>query len=215
MFQCKKSSGLRATLVLGVIVMFVGCFMRKVHPAAMENDGIDPGYLDLQAGWRLRVVTPILKSGGYRLHSLEGPNAKDFDNLSAGPDFLGYETDYYEVIKNGAGVHVEFRSAEIVKDEKNAQQAQPSVRLFDLPPAIQYVRIVYLVRVSEAEHNMAIVGAEDPSTLTATTDLVQAHPNDGCIRGSHTFCSWVPEGISVRPEEWRMVDGMKQWAVVC
>jgi hypothetical protein len=51
-------------------------------------------------------VTPILKSGGYRLQSLEsgGGNLGDF---RVGPDFVGYENDYYSVVKSGSGVHVE------------------------------------------------------------------------------------------------------------
>jgi len=127
---------------------------------------------------------------------------------------VGYENDYYSVVKSGSGVHVEFRAAEAVKDGKTSRQPRPLVALFSLPVQMGYVRLIYLVRVSDADHNMAIVGAEDPETLASLTRLVQTNPEEGCRREMHSDCWWVPAGIAVRPEERTIVNGKKEWRPV-
>jgi len=206
---------MRIIFALGLLALLSGCAERNFHASASpEANAIEPGYLDLQVGWRLVVVMPILKSGGYRLPSWREQGAENLDHLSAGPDFVGYETDYYAVTSNGAGVYMEFRSAEVMKDGKKGRKTAPQLALFELPPSIRYVRLIYLVRVSQADHNMAVVAAEDPDTLANMTRLVQTHPDDGCKEELHSFCSWVPTGIAVRPEERNVVDGVKQWTPV-
>jgi len=69
---------------------------------------VERGYIDLKPGWLLRVVTPILKSGGYRLPSLEKPNGP-FGALSVGPDFIGYEVSLYRVKARKSALHIQFR----------------------------------------------------------------------------------------------------------
>ena len=205
---------MRYLCTLALVLMLASCASREVHvPLQTQTNSIDQSFLDLQGGWRVRVVTPILKSGGYRLQSLEsgGRNLGDF---RVGPDFVGYENDYYSVVKSGSGVHVEFRAAEAVKDGKTSRQPRPLVALFSLPVQMGYVRLIYLVRVSDADHNMAIVGAEDPETLASLTRLVQTNPEEGCRREMHSDCWWVPAGIAVRPEERTIVNGKKEWRPV-
>ena len=47
---------------VALAIVLTGCAARKarVAPAAVDR----PDYIDLQPGWRLRVVTPVLKSDG-------------------------------------------------------------------------------------------------------------------------------------------------------
>ena len=68
------------------------------------------------------MVTPILKSGGYRVK----PTGQAVDGsritLSVGDDFLGYEVAYYAVrARNG----VAFVPAEAVRDGHAIRQPQP------------------------------------------------------------------------------------------
>jgi len=205
---------MRSISALILFLALTGCANHNLRtPLRSETSAIDLGYLDLQPGWRLRVVTPILKSGGYRVQSLQPIGANSGD-LRAGPDFIGYESDYYEITRSGAGVRVEFGSAETVKDGRTTRQPHPLVALFDLPANILYIRLIYLVRVSEADHDMAIVGGDDPETLDQLTSALQTHPDTKCAPDSHSYCLWVPAGIAVRPEEWRATNGKKQWAPV-
>jgi len=201
---------MRIVLGFGILAMLTGCAGRNVRaPAAPEANAMDPGYLDLKAGWRLVVVVPVLKSGGYRLPSLLGQTGGN--PVSAGPDFLGYETDIYLVAGKGAEVRIHFGSAEVVQDGNKSRQTSPRFRLFELASDQRYVRLIYLVRQSQADHNMAVVAADDVATLGEVTRMVQAHPDDACRAGARSSCSWVPGGIAVRPEERRRVDGVKRW----
>ncbi len=158
------------------------------------------------------VVTPILKSGGYELppHQFSGTNG----NLKAGTDFLGYENDYYTVRGHDDRVRIEFRSAELMKDGKGERQAHPRAALFDLPQNIHYIRLMRLLRVSQADHNMAILGADDPKSLADLTNDVEDHPDTGCREGPRTYCFWVPQGIAVRAEKRETVEGRTDWIPV-
>jgi hypothetical protein len=149
-------------------------------------------YIDIQPGWRLRVVTPILKSGGYQLKTGGAPGST---TLQAGPDFLGYEIAYYSV-----GAHrIEFAAAEVHKKDIVAPAAQPLQPLFRLPEHVRYVRLIYLVRVSDADHDMAVVATHKREALDPLTAQVRANPGN-CRDERETFCSWIPIGIAVTPE---------------
>lgn len=145
------------------------------------------------------MVTPILKSGGYQLKT-EGEAGSTV--LQAGPDFLGYEVAWYSVGTRG----IEFTAAEVHKDSKVIASSQPIAPLFRMPPGARYVRLIYLVRVSEADHDMAIVAAHRKEVLGPLTAEVRANP-EACRDRARTFCSWIPNGIAVTPE----VRSGEQW----
>jgi hypothetical protein len=176
-------------------------------PAATEPST----YIDLQPGWRLRVVTPILRSGGYQLQVVDQQAAGNTIALSTGTDFLGYETAYYAVRARGRGIRVQFSAAEITQDGETAPQPQPVAHLFQLPRDVRHVRLIYLLRTSQADHDMAVVATGEMDTLATLTQRVQADPSSGCRSGSASFCSWIPAGIAVRPEIQKEVDGVNQW----
>ena len=160
----------------------------------------------------LRVVTPILKSGGYRLRASRETVKGNTIALSAGDEFIGYETAYYAVnARRGTGVKIQFTSAEIAKAGQTTPQSRPLVALFHLPRWATHVRLIYLQRVSRADHDMAVAAAKDAVSLEAFTRAVQANPTGACNAGRRTFCSWIPAGIAVRPELPRD-RGNGQWA---
>ena len=203
---------MRILIILTLLTALKGCAARNVHVQAKEPVGFDDfSYLDLQVGWRLRVVTPILKSGGYLLHSLDKQSNDDLTHLSAGPDFIGYETSYYAVKKHGTDLRIDFTSAETVIDGKMNKQLVPLARLFEFPLGMRYARIIYLVRKSDADHNVALLYAADTEALAISTLNLQAAPDMGCKQGVGSFCSWVPQGISVQPQEQRVIHGEKKW----
>ena len=146
------------------------------------------------------MVTPILKSGGYRVKAEPSASAPDTATLSlaVGSDFLGYEVAYYAV-----GSRVTFTTAEVHKqvDKKDtvAAEQRPLVPLFQLPREARFVRLIYLVRVSEADHDMAVVAARHKEDLDPLTARVRANPS-ACRNVGQTFCLWIPDGIAVTPE---------------
>jgi len=166
-------------------------------------------YIDIQGGWRLTAVTPILKSGGYVLKSLAQQTSGSTVTLSADTDFVGYEVAHYAAVDQKRGrVRVEFRSAEVFKDGKTEPQLQPIVPLFRRP---KYLRLIYLIRLSHSDHNMAVVAATRLDALDELTQQLLGNPADGCKPGRYATCWWIPEGIAVRPEALRNVNGMEKW----
>src|SRR5580693_6473749 len=77
---------------IGMAAFLSACGPRNVRiPPANPAHSVSQDYIDLQPGWRLTVVTPILKSGGYELNVSEQRTAGNTVTLAAGTDFIGYE----------------------------------------------------------------------------------------------------------------------------
>ena len=207
---------MRLVLSLALASVLTGCAARSprvsTQAAAVRPDF---GYIDLQPGWRLQVVTPIVRSGGYRLRAGDQQMNGNTMTLSVGSDFLGYETAHYAVTaRNGAGVRVEFNSAEVTKEGQTSPQPRPVAHLFRLPRGARFVRLIYLVRMSAADHDMAVAAAGDTYTLELLTKRLLAGPAEACRSEGRSFCSWIPQGIAVVPEVRRTVDGVWQWVPV-
>jgi len=193
---------------LALTGVLTGCVAHNARTPSAAVQPIGPSYIDLEPGWRLRVVTPILKSGGYRLKSTSETSGGNTVTLSVGDDFLGYEVAYYAVMpRNG----VEFVSAEITRDGRTTPQPQPVAHLFQWPRGVRHVRLIYLVRVSQADHDMAVAAAGDMHALEALTQLVEANPIDACHDGQGAFCAWIPAGIAVVPQMPKTMDGAVEW----
>ena len=186
--------------------MLAGCAAHRVppKPPVLEN----AAYIDLQPDWRLRVVTPILKSGGYQLRASipEASGGASIPETSGGTitvsaaDFIGFETAYYVVSTAPEGaMRIEFLSATITKGGETTPQPQPLVPLFNIPAGVRFIRLIYLTRVSEADHDMAVVASDQKEALDTLTSAVQANPGN-CETTRGAFCSWVPAGIAGRPE---------------
>lgn len=179
-------------------------------------------WVDLKPGWRVRVVTPVLSSGGY-LVKTESPARQsagrgrvDADTsrptageitLSAGADFIGYEVALYAVKpRRGGGVSVRFDSAEVHKQGQVTRSRQPIQPLFRLPGSTRWVRILHLARGSR-DYDSAILAATRSDTLDGLTRQVQSDPS-ACKADGSVFCSWIPHGIAAIPESRR--DGQAQ-----
>ena len=205
----KTTAGL--ILYAGVLTLLTGCALRTAHVATAASSA-NNDYLDIQAGWRLTAVTPILKSGGYVLKTLDKPTSRDGFTLSAGTDFVGYEVAHYEVKGQREGrVRVKFDSAEVTREGKTQPQPQSIAPLFQLARGPIYLRLIYLIRISQADHNMAVVAARQIDALDALTRQIQTNPVDGCKVDRRASCAWISDGIAVRAEVLRTVDGVEKW----
>jgi hypothetical protein len=178
-----------------------------ISPAADAQNS----YIDLQPGWRLRVVTPLTKSGVYKVAAMEKSAADNTITLSASDDFIGYQTAYYSVQgRNRTGVRIEFASAEDIRNGVASTTPAPSLPLFQLSRDARYVRLLYLARKSRTDHNMAVLAAKEQNLLNSITSDVQGNPAL-CQNARHVFCSWIPSGVAVRPELKKIVNGGEQW----
>lgn len=161
-------------------------------------------YQNLEAGWRLRVVTPVLKSGGTAVHfegdAEESRTGQGLSVTLRAPDLIGYETSYYSVLpRRGSGVKIKFVSAELHLDKENIPQRQSRTPLFQFPGDARYVRLIYLIRRSaQADHDMAVIATKRQEGLDALTRAVQADPA-ACKNERGQYCDWIPQGVAVRP----------------
>ena len=147
-------------------------------------------------------MTPVLKSGKYIADFREMPSSGGAIELSAGDDFVGYETSYYRVSPAAqSGVSVEFMSSTVTIEGKKSQKQQPIVRLFQMPAAVRHVRLVFLTRVSRADHNQAILAAAELDELDRLTKLVEADPATNCRSKTTAIASGCPKGSQFAPKK--------------
>lgn len=218
---------MRLYACLGLVGILLGCASRAVRmPApspsastplppppdlALERNAMpdkspvlrpDPGsYFDLRPGWRLRVTTPVLKPGGHQLLVMDWQDGGKTVTAFAGEDVDGYETSYYAIEpRAGGGVRIEFVSAEVTKLSGKVPQPAPLVPLFRLPPMARFVRLIYLQRVSQSDHDAALVAADEVAILDRLTHAVETN-KASCKSDSRSYCSWIPAGVGVRPEK--------------
>jgi len=181
------------------------------RPRPKDAPTVGPDYVDLKIGWRLRVVVPLLRSGGYIVPTtVEREEGKTIE-VKAGADFIGYETDYYSVKSHAGGVTVSFTNAETVEEGKSFERMRPMLPLFNMPSGMRFVRLIYLIRESKSDHNMVIIAAVDKGVLKKLTVSVTSGDSSMCRSPQYAACVEVPTGIAVVPEERIPVDGKADW----
>lgn len=193
----KKTIGILVSAVL--LCSNYGCAHKNVHPGVSTTSPIDNSYMDLIAGGRLRILVPVLKSGGYRIATGSAqPNGNTM--VFSAANLTGYEVSYYEIEGRRHGnVRLRFTSAEITKNGKTVHETSAPALAFPLPSIPEHIRLVYLVRNSPADHNMAIVASKNLDALNVFTSRLEKNPAV-CKSDAVVFCCWVPAGIAVRPE---------------
>lgn len=161
-----------AGVVLGMLALLAcgGCSRRNIRVSrAGTLATTDNSFVDLERGSRLSVVVPLVKSGGTQPTFNAQQEYGNTITLSAA-DLTGYEIAYYAITgrRNGA-VRLKFTSADITKDGKTVPEAYPPTLPFTLPPGTEHIRLVYLIRASQADHNMAVVASKHLEALNTFT----------------------------------------------
>jgi len=184
----------RVILLAVLICLIPGCRQKSV-PAAVPAPA-DNGWQDLVAPGRLAVTVPILRSGGYLI---QAATATEGTTLS-GADLIGFQVSRYTVSGKADGrVRLKFESVEITKDGKKTVETQAPQLPFSMPAGYRHIRLIYFVRSSHADHNMAIAAAVNRADLNEFTGRMTADPS-ACEISSAVSCVWVPLGVAVRVE---------------
>jgi hypothetical protein len=165
----------------------------------------DAAWVDLQPGWQVRTITPILKSGGFVMPTVARARGNTIELDSSG-EFLGMETAFYLV---QPGVRFELKTVEATVDGRTERRSKPLLRLFETPAVARFARFVYLTRASRADHDMAFLTAATREELEDLTRRVQSNPGAACQ--SNAGCAWVPPGIAVLAQVRVTVDGADKW----
>lgn len=186
--------------LIAFLLAFTGCVRRISQvPTPQTNLTADNTFIDLAPGSRLRMIIPILKNGDTTVawHSLQ-TNGSTID-LSAG-NLTGYQTvEYFVEGRSHGQVRLRFIGAQMTRDGKTQDLSAEPVLPFALPKQPQHVRLIYYIRASRLDHNMAIGGAKDMEALVAFTKRFEEDPA-ACGSVRDVFCSWVPQGVAVRPD---------------
>jgi hypothetical protein len=192
-------------LVPVVSMVFLASCANKAHAPVAAAPVVkwpvkSPDFVDLLPDWKVREVTPIFASGGFVAKKGTAKEEGDITHLTitiSGSDFQGYETAMYSLQpKPGGGVDAKLESVETNKSGQITKELKPRVLLFQFPRRVRYIRLLYLLRVSTADHNMAILGSNDVDQLNDLTKQVQADPA-GCKDLRRAYCRWLPQGIAV------------------
>lgn len=181
------------------ILIIISCAHKVIPRSQSTPVQADNLYMDLTPGSRLRIVVPLLTSGGY-LVATHAVQKDDNTFVLSAADLAGYQVSYYSVEGRAIGeVRLLFTSAETTKDGKTIQDPSAPTLPFALPSGPKHVRLIYFVRKSQSDHNMAIAASKNLQKLSVFTKELEATP-EVCRTNGEIFCSWVPAGIAVRPE---------------
>jgi hypothetical protein len=189
---------LAAVLALAMVSQ-IGCSRRQNNHSNTVPGFRSPEFVELKAGSTVQVVIPITKSGSYVLPSLRQKTSGNNVDLEAGEDFDGYEKALYKVRRLGDdGIQIRFSHAEDWEHGKRSSRRTARLSLFEDLTEFRHIRLVYLTRESQADHNMAVVASKDADALKASTDAVTRLAQ--CQTSQIVVCKWVPEGVAVTVE---------------
>lgn len=190
------SCGLAAGLALTA-----GCAPREVPINPTPPPIVSNGYVDIEPGWRIRLVAPVTKSGKPAVALRTVGRRGNVITLATGSNLVGYEVAHYAMkARPGGGVVIRFISAEIRERKKVKRESRPLVPIFNLPPRMRFVRLVFLTRVSEHDHNQGILAATSLRRLNALTQKVETDPDQNCKAYAKALCAWVPRGMAAQPQ---------------
>ena len=215
--------GVRIFLFASVTIT-LGCAHPKAAIPGPPVDHTSSEWIDLQPGWRVRVITPVVAGGGYLVKTTpilgqttdgeaserRSPSATNAIVVSANSNLIGYGVSLYKVKpRREGGVRVVFDSAEMHEKELVKRSRKPIDLPFQFTKTARCVRILHLSRGTH-DHNAAILAANSLSALEGLTREVESRPA-ACQAGTDASCSWIPPGIAVIPESWRASDRQGQW----
>lgn len=185
-----------------MLLTTTACTHQVIVPSQPANiHRTDNAYMDLAPGWKVRIVVPLLKSGGLRPSDLSPVSTDNGVVTVSSSDLIGYRVFHYSVLDKGKGlVRLQFVSSDRTENGRTEVEARPPMLPFALPLQTDYIRLVYLVRASGADHNMAVIASKRIDALNIFTNQFEKDPNV-CGIGNEVSCVWVPAGIAVRPEK--------------
>ncbi len=120
------------------------------------------GAINLEPGFRLKVVAPLLQPGVKEVKIVQspGPNGGPLQFTAEGLD--GYETSYYAVQpRDGGGVQFALTSVEQNRMNVITHPDKPTGFQFHLVPDARYFRLMFLRRASIADRDISLLGAPE------------------------------------------------------
>jgi len=162
------------------------------------------GYLDLAPDYQLKLISPILRDGAspgasaLSTETVSGSDTKLSVTVKASADFLGYEISWYALKSrpSAAGSRVVFAKAESHIGDQVTTSPQPRTNHFTFPEESAYYRLFYLIRVSQADHNVAVLSAPTRAELEHQTLAFSTDP-EACTKAPLRTCVALPNEVAV------------------
>ncbi len=168
-------------------------------PSAPQTILARNSYTDLTPGSHIRIVVPL--QGAVAAVAAAAPSEDGHTLVVSSPSVIGYRSFSYSVTGTAnRGVRLKFASAETTIDGKTVRDAAALPLPFPLPKGSNHVRLVYLVRISSADHDMVILASKNIAALNACTKRLQDDPGVCGRHPSEVFCAAVPTDVAVRPD---------------
>ena len=167
----------------------------------LRVDGM-PNYVEIGAGNRLQVISPILRAGA-------NPEAPLFETgkttaeggglaveLKSSPDLIGFETAWYDLQPKtaGRGFAIVASSAEASIEGKVQSRPAPARNYFQFASEMGFYRLFYKADQSE-------VLAASTARAALPADL------EACGRPGGPVCLPIPRGVAVNPYLMVYVNG--------
>jgi hypothetical protein len=184
-----------------LVMLTAACLTHKPLPVetAQPVSEMEKPYIDLEPGRTLRVIVPLLQSGGFLPH-LTGEQTEGNTITLSSEEVIGYTTSDYSIEgKKDGKVRLELASTEETREGKTVPNAARRTLPFALPQRPGHIRLLYLIKYSEADHGTAILASERLDTLNAFTPRLIEKPSL-CSQGGDVSCSWIPPGVGIRTE---------------
>lgn len=213
--------------IASIAFLITACAPREVHVPPQPAPAHSMYSIDLQPGWRVRVVTPVIKSDGHFVGELPDFRSTESEGsgqasgqttneatitLRAGKNFIGYEVSLYAVKpRQAGGVQVVFRNAVMHQGGKETARSHPIVPLFRLPRNDAFIRVLHLAWGMHGTHEAALLATRQRGLLDEVTKQVQSHI-DACRNTADIYCFWIPAGMAVIPERREGAGTNGQWA---
>jgi hypothetical protein len=146
-------------------------------PMALHTGASVSGFIDLAPGQRLKTVSPIPFGRPIETESVAGSG--NSLSLVMKSNLLGYQVAWWSVERNGQAMELKFVSAESHIGSAVTAPDHPDFR----PNAgrdAAYIRLFYLTRVSQADHNVVLLFARTRQELERLTGAVTACPEGSC-----------------------------------
>jgi hypothetical protein len=150
----------------------------------LNPDARSSGYTDLRPGSRLRVVSPVFRSGTppdaavlQEESKVEASPGGLTVTAKASPDLIGYETAWYAVEPRprGAGSRIAPQFAELHHEGEVERENAPRVNHLAFDPTMAYFRLLFMSRRTESnDHDIVVVAASTQTKLDQKTKALEA-----------------------------------------
>lgn len=192
-----------ASMLSSLFPMPLGMSDRLIH----SNLGTS-GYVDLQPGYRLRIISPIRESGNEAAPIIEEsgelkqtPDGKFSIDLRASSDLIGVEEAWYTIEKRKSRAGNELLPVHAVTriDDRTDKTSKSRFRYFKFDSEVVIFRLFFLAWDGGENRKTMLLGGKNETALDLETQRLNRDPDACTAMQNQVQCFMVPEGVAFIP----------------